>query len=226
MTRAPRLVAVISVVGLLICRKLKRLARDFRQGRKADAGQQSIGAAPLTRADVVHLIAQNGGSSELNLVGCNLAGVDLSGLGLENIVLGDATRKLGANLRNANLSDSVLTGAKLAYSDMSGAYLRRAILRRSDLRWVEATSADLREAKMQWSDLYQASLINANLLGADLRYVSLYLTNLQNAQLERTSLGTRELHESASAYAQFNETLCVYNTSPPFSRRFCRASCY
>ena len=109
----------------------------------------------------------------------------------------------GANLREAQLKEAILSGAQLERADLSGAQLERADLREAQLEGASLSEAqleraNLREAQLKGASLIGAqlkgaSLIGAQLKGADLSFAQLKGADLSRAQLERAKLGWTQL---------------------------------
>ncbi|MEM7238897.1 MAG: pentapeptide repeat-containing protein, partial [Pseudomonadota bacterium] len=79
----------------------------------------------------------------------------------------------GADLRNARMTLTFLSGADLRGARLEGANLFRARLEGADLRWARLEGADLGGARLEGADLGWARLEGADLGGADLKSTDL-----------------------------------------------------
>ncbi|HEY9707902.1 MAG TPA: pentapeptide repeat-containing protein, partial [Oculatellaceae cyanobacterium] len=102
--------------------------------------------------------------------------------------------KLGvANLRDANLVCANLSGAELSCADLTfaslrGSYLSGASLIKANLSHANLSSANLSITNLIGADLSGANLSNANLSGANLIEANMGGANLQEANLYRANL--------------------------------------
>ncbi|MCE5244719.1 MAG: pentapeptide repeat-containing protein [Syntrophobacteraceae bacterium] len=132
-----------------------------------------------------------------------LRGVDLSMLDLSN-----AGWLVEADLRQANLSHTILTRsdlrntileranlqeAKLAGANLEGANLANTKLITANLRYVNLRGANLSGANMVGANLYRANLDGANLEGADLEGANLEGADLNEAKLNNANLKNTNL---------------------------------
>lgn len=119
----------------------------------------------------------------------------LSGADLSDADLSDSCLRLvdlsGADLSDANLRDADLSGADLSGADLTGADLRIANLMGANLSGANLRSADLRD-----SNLINANLSGANLINADLSYTNLSGANLINANLINANLRFTDLRST------------------------------
>ena len=99
----------------------------------------------------------------------------------------------GTDLSGANLRDADLRSADLSGADLWGAYLRDTNLRGADLRDANLRDANLRGADLRGADLRDAYLMNTDLSGADLRRADLSGANLRGADLMNTDLSGANL---------------------------------
>jgi hypothetical protein len=157
---------------------------------------------PLTREDVLKLIAEHGGPEGLDLSGRNLAGIDLSShkddspLDLHGIIM-KGTNLHEANLDSANLQKATLSGAnlqdaRLGHANLQGAQfwksnLQDAFLGDADLQGAMLLSADLQRAALT-GNLQGAVLIDANLQGALMQFAKLQGADLRGATLSKARL--------------------------------------
>ena len=89
----------------------------------------------------------------------------------------------GADLREARLSEAVLTGV----------YLQGANLRKARLQWADLQRAQLQDALLPAARLQGAFLQHARLQGASLEDASLQYADLQNASLNNAHLDAAQL---------------------------------
>jgi len=97
----------------------------------------------------------------------------------------------GANLGNADLSESKMSGASLGFANLSGADLTHA-----DLKGIDLKGANLQGADMRWADLSGACLLWADLRGANLTGARLTGINADFALVDKTHSSIQEF-ESA-----------------------------
>jgi hypothetical protein len=125
---------------------------------------------PLSRQDVLALLASLPNASHLDLPGCFLRGADLTGLDLAGANLAGAdlgaAQLVQADLRGANLSGANLIGATLDRADLTGATLARADLQAASALGTCLVGADLRGARLNSADLRGADLQDATLQDA------------------------------------------------------------
>jgi len=158
--------------------------------------------SPLTRADVLRLIEENGGKAE----GLDLSGkrfeerVDLRGLNLEGVILKWAVFTPsykgvveGARLQNANLKRAQLQEAHLVAAELQLANLDRAQLQEADLAAANLEGASLVETQLQEAKLVGARLDKAWLSLAQLEGANLTTATLRKAHLEGANLGAANL---------------------------------
>jgi len=199
-----------------------------RVGMYASAVDQWLGVErgveTLTRAELLGLIEENGGSGGLDLCGRDLSELDLSqeailqelqarGSGDDAfppwvyLVKGKARgiHLAEAQLRGARLESSNLQGACLRGADLSGACLRQADLGRAELGGANLSDADLTHANLERADLVGADLRRAQLQGADCRYALLAAANLQEAHMSRVRLEWSNLMTANLQHARLRE---------------------
>lgn len=124
------------------------------------SGSASAASYILTDLTVVDPILDNLGNThpyEGNDLGpfAILIGADLREANLSNADLA------GANLNSADLADVILAGAGLSNADLTLVRLRRANLAGADLTGANLTAADLRESDLSGADFRGAILANA-----------------------------------------------------------------
>ena len=122
-------------------------------------------------------------------------GVPLSDILEEHAIYIKSWGKSGvrAELKNANLDYSDLTGVILQWANLMGANLQSANLRGANLHKVGLQQANLRNAilygtNLQWADLQGADLQWTNLQWAQLQWARLQKAKLQEADLQKTYL--------------------------------------
>jgi uncharacterized protein YjbI with pentapeptide repeats len=108
--------------------------------------------------------------------------ISLRGADLRDAVLFD-TDLSGANLMEANLNDAILSASDLSEANLSEAYLRDATLDGTNLR-----NANLTVAFLERAFLSRAKLSDAALTFAYLRDATLFDANLSGADLEGANL--------------------------------------
>lgn len=133
-------------------------------------------------------------ASQLPLRGCDLSGLAMDGLVLE-----------AADLREANLSHTILREVTLLRANLNGANLRDADLHKANLAGVDLRNAnlsgavlkglDLSEAKLAGADLQNANLNGAVLKGVDLRDVKLAGVQLNDSILTGVNLAGVDLRQ-------------------------------
>ena len=101
-------------------------------------------------------------------------------------LLKDGCKKaiLDYDLRGANLSRAVLSGANLSYANLKGAELTNSFLDGAVLKGANLTNALLFGAVLEGANLSGANLSGANLSNADLSYTDLSYTDLNGAVLK------------------------------------------
>lgn len=127
-------------------------------------------------------------------------------------------RRLGPDMRGANLRDVDLHGlplaragfrstelsdANLSQAELEEAWLNDANLCRANLRNMNAYGARLLGADLTSADLTGANLCSADLSGAILRSATLRAANLENARLVDTNLQEADLREARLNMASF-----------------------
>ena len=120
----------------------------------------------------------------------DLSEADLSRTNLTGADLREANLR-GVDLRMANLTEANLTGANFRMANLMGANFRMANLSRANLSEVNLTGAylslaTLNEANLSGANLSEANLRIATLSNADLNRANLAGANLTGANLERT----------------------------------------
>ncbi len=117
----------------------------------------------------------------------NLSGTDLSYADLREALISEAILS-GANLIKARLINAYLFGTDLSDANLTGAYLGRADLRKANL-----TKANINGADMTMATLINANLSYARLLGANLREANLTMATLKAADIREASLRATRL---------------------------------
>ena len=113
-----------------------------------------------------------------------------------------------ANLRDADLSEAVLTDAALWAADLTGADLSFAWLGNAALWDVDLTGADLSFASLSGADLTDAHLNSADLTDADLTDAHLTGADLSGAVLSGADLWSADLSGSDfSNVSYYNESI-------------------
>jgi len=129
------------------------------------------------------------------MVRCNLREADLSGAILSGANLSDS------DLRNVNLTGAILSGANLSDSDLRYVNLTGANLTGADLSGANLRKANLRKANLRNANLTRAMLNKADLSGADLSGA-----NLSGAILERTNLTGADLSGAILSGANLSDS--------------------
>ncbi|XP_022670291.1 BTB/POZ domain-containing protein KCTD9-like isoform X2 [Varroa jacobsoni] len=152
---------------------------------------------PLSRRDVIAIIAATSAESELRFQGVNLEGADLSHLDLRKINF-KFTNLRGCRLSNANLSFCCFERA-----DLSGANLESCILKGARLVCANLEGCTLRRCDMEAGAKFFTNLESANLKGAELdgslmggvslRVATLKNANMQNCYLRQADLAGADL---------------------------------
>ncbi len=154
-------------------------------GRSDEPQQNPIDLSPQALAPLAEAYRQAHGDSgpawlyrgRVNLADAQLQGADLRGAQLHESIL--ARTHLGkARLTDAELPGAVLLETQLQRADLTGAELREAHL------WI----ANLEGAVLLGTQLQGAVLTGAHLEGADLRAAQLQGARLWGAQLERVNM--------------------------------------
>lgn len=102
----------------------------------------------------------------------------------------------GADLRNASLYQTFLTGADLRDADLSRADLRSTVLREAQLSGARVIEVFLSGANMRDINLTDAYLCEANLCGANLSDADLSSANLRKAILTRAKLNAANMRHA------------------------------
>ena len=149
-----------------------------------------------TRAEILTLIEENGGSEGLDLSGKDLSGIDLG----REAIAGELEKvrrrtpgatpawyselKGGINLGGANLRWAYLSNAILTCANLRGADLRNTILTCANLQGAGLSIANLRgaflsDANLRWANLWNTNLHETNLVGANLQGIWLAYSHLE-----------------------------------------------
>jgi uncharacterized protein YjbI with pentapeptide repeats len=112
----------------------------------------------------------------------------------------------GANLREVDLSGTLLNGtalykADLSKANLSGAYLENAYLSEADLSDADLSNAGLSKANLSYADLRDAGLYSAVLSDADLSNADLSIANLESAYLSEADLSDADLSKATLVFA-------------------------
>ena len=138
---------------------------------------------PLTRKEVVKILAATEGNKELRFQGLNLTGADLSRL----------------DLRKINFKYAKMHGANLERVDLQGANLERV-----DLSLAVLDGAQLAGARMLCANLSDASMKNCNFEDGNMS-TNMEGANLKNSVLEgiyfTADVKKRLLHQSFFRFA-------------------------
>lgn len=157
---------------------LMEMALEGLRGDDIDFSRANLGAACLTRAQLVgckldraHLEKAN--LSEATLRMCSLAGAQAAGACLARARIEDSSAE-GADLREADLRGAHLTETSWARAVLRGACLEGAqgvgtSFRGADLSEVSLVKARLDEADFRGADLRGADLSGGRFHGADFR---------------------------------------------------------
>lgn len=118
---------------------------------------ESVNGNPLTRDQVLAILAEGGSLAganlkEVDLCRVDLCGVDLAGSNLHGAQLAYAKLK-SANLRDAQLEKAFMFGAELIDACLIGAHLKHADLRFAKLQGTDVSGVDLSEANLVCAEL-------------------------------------------------------------------------
>lgn len=138
---------------------------------------------------MIKISSQAFGSIQLPLE--SLAGADLSGMNLHRAELSESVL-CGARFVQSDLRAVLLDGADLRGCDFSGAKLMNAAMRRADLR-----QANLKDAGLMGAVLDDADLRGADLSGSDVGFASFIGANLCGAVLLCARLSEADLTDIA-----------------------------
>ncbi len=131
-----------------------------------------------------------------DLSGADLKEADLTGSILKKVLM-NRTNLIGATLNRANLSDSYLIGANLSSAELITADLSRAILENASL-----TGAKLGEAKFNLSNLRGANLGEAKAVRSNFTFANLTESNWQGADLSGANLSNAKLRDADLSYTK------------------------
>jgi len=183
---------------------------------------------PLTRREVVKILASTECHRELRFQGLNLAGADLSKLDLRCINFKYAKMKgcqlLGANLSKCNMERVDLSNAKLDGAQLLGVRMVCSNLEKASLLNCNFEDPAGSVALMEGCNLRGANLEGSQMAGVNLRVATLKDANMQNcdlrsavlagADLERCNLSGSDLNETNLRGANFKDTLLESMQSP------------
>lgn len=127
-----------------------------------------------------------------NLDGANLRDLDLRNTNLTGARLTDANLA-GADLRGANLTAADLRDADLTAARLEGANLTGADLREATLTGVTLTDTTLTGVNFQDAVMNGVNLSGVNLSGVNLRRAFLLAANLEGANLSGATLSEAEM---------------------------------
>jgi hypothetical protein len=113
---------------------------------------------------------------------------------------------------NPEGSRAFAMGANLREADLTNAYLRGANLREADLREADLERADLRNADLRGADLERADLERADLRGADLRGAK----NIPAIVIGTTTIAT---DETKTGWKKLSKNLVCKISIPPEAKR-------
>jgi len=99
-------------------------------------------------------------------------------------------------MHRANLFEADLTGTNLTGADLFRADMRLAGLSRTNLTGADLSGADLFRADMRWANLTRADLSGADLFRADMRWANLTRADLSGANLSGTKLTEANLSDT------------------------------
>lgn len=165
---------------------------------RANLSYTNLTNVNLSRANLQGANLQGADLRGANLTAANLENVNLRGAILERAVFTQA------NLKSANLVDANLTAATLTQTDLSQAILihsqlrdtnlSQSILRHADLTEVDLTRANLKQVDFSYACLKNAivrhtNLKDAILLYTDLRGANLFRSGIAEAQITKIKLG-------------------------------------
>ncbi len=111
------------------------------------------------------------------------------------------------NLSGAGLSEANLSGAYLSEANLSGAYLGEANLHYAHLGGANLSGATLSVVDFSQADLSKATLRRAELLGVDLSHTTLSWADLSEARLQAASLVGADLYEADLSRAVVGNTI-------------------
>jgi uncharacterized protein YjbI with pentapeptide repeats/uncharacterized RDD family membrane protein YckC len=154
---------------------------------RVDLGQVDTGSAQFTLV-----------LSQIDLSGVKLQGSSLVGANLQNSRFygpgaderWDTFDDWTTDLSHADLKDANLTNTLLSNSNLEQSSLIRAILNKADLSKANLLRANLSSASLIAANLNNAVLERASLIGADLGNADLSHANLQAARLGQASATT------------------------------------
>jgi len=138
--------------------------------------------------------------SNIDFSGANLRDADLRLTILSGSNFGRAkligTNFRGADLSGANLREADLSGANLSGADLRGANLSQTDLIVADLRRVNLSGADLSSSDLSGADFTGADLSGSDLSEANLRDTKLIVADLRRANLTNVKLKGAEVGKS------------------------------
>jgi uncharacterized protein YjbI with pentapeptide repeats len=165
--------------------------------------QESEGGNPMANEEQLALLKQGVGvwnrwRWEHPNIQPNLTGVDLSGFTKIDLVGADLSQAdlSETHLRYSNLSQADLSGAKLARANISEANLSQANLSGANLYLANISFTDLTIANLSGADLSRAILWETILAGAGLLGATLYQADLTRANLSGAILTGANLEGS------------------------------
>jgi uncharacterized protein YjbI with pentapeptide repeats len=131
---------------------------------------------------------------------------DLREADLNNSYLSGANLR-GSDLRDAKLNNAILRGVNLSYAnlwgaDLTNAKLDSAILKRADLSWSVVNGAHFHKA-----DLYETDMISAQIRRADLSKAILQWTNFRGAFLNEANLDSADLFRANLIRANLEKSI-------------------
>ena len=134
----------------------------------------------------------------------------------------------GIDFSRANLGEANLAGASLKEANLTGANLREANLKRTNLWGAVMEGADLWGTNLEGADLGRANLGRANLRAANLGKANLGRAGLEQANLREADLGKADLKEvnlvganlTGASLKRANLAGVTYNYATEWPKRF------
>jgi hypothetical protein len=130
----------------------------------------------------------------------------LDGVEISNVAFPDEMDFAGVSLRDADMTEVVLSDASLTGASLLDATLVDADLRGADLSGADCWEAELNDVHLEGADIERADLRAADCSDAILRGANLHGANLEGAFFNRADLFDATLTETHSYGAVFSET--------------------
>ena len=202
-------------MGQLLPHGMRSMARRLAAADPLAASLAPASRQPMTRDEVLALLAVTSERGPVDLTGRDLSGLDLGGVDFRRADMSRArlvrTRLRGAQMFGVKLNDAVASGADLAgavldlasleHIDLTGANLREASLYATILTGAILVEADLTRARII-SAMSGAKLAGAKLAGADLgadpgnQPMGIMRTDATGADFSRTDLTGANLRKA------------------------------